>query len=230
MKRVKPGSTAKTKTRILLVDDHPMMRDGLAQLIAAETDLEICGEAGDAHEALEKVVALKPALVLTDVSLPRKNGLELTKDILAMEPDTLVLVISMHDESLYAERVLRAGARGYIMKQEGGKKIMEAIRRVLGGQVSVSENVASRLLEALSGRRPGGGGSLVDQLTDRELEVFQHLGRGLDTRQIADALHVSPKTVEAHRVNIKTKLKIASHAELIRQAVRWDEARSEAES
>jgi DNA-binding NarL/FixJ family response regulator len=132
----------------------------------------------------------------------------------------------MHDEALYAGRVLRAGARGYIMKQEGGKKILQAIRAVLGGQISVSEKMAASLLETLSGRRSSSG-SLVETLTDRELEIFQNIGRGLETKQIAAALHVSPKTVEAHRANIKTKLGIASHAELIRQAVRWVEAQAE---
>jgi DNA-binding NarL/FixJ family response regulator len=226
MKRRPSRAAAPRKKKVLLVDDHPMMRDGLAQLIAGETDLEVCAEAGDAGDALEKVQALEPELVLTDISLPGKNGLELTKDILAMQPGVLVLVISMHDESLYAERVLRAGARGYIMKQEGGKKILQAIRRVLGGQISVSEKMAANLLEALSGRRPAGA-SPVEKLTDRELEIFQHIGRGLETKQLAAALHVSPKTVEAHRANIKAKLGIASHAELIRQAVRWEESQSE---
>jgi DNA-binding NarL/FixJ family response regulator len=228
MKRIasRSRSAAKRKTRVLLIDDHPMMRDGLAQLIAGEKDLEICGGAGDAAAALEMVNSRQPELVLTDISLPDKNGLELTKDILAMRPDTLVLVISMHDEALYAGRVLRAGARGYIMKQEGGKKILQAIRAVLGGQISVSEKMAASLLETLSGRRSSSG-SLVETLTDRELEIFQNIGRGLETKQIAAALHVSPKTVEAHRANIKTKLGIASHAELIRQAVRWVEAQAE---
>ena len=219
-------AAAKSKTRVLLVDDHPMMRDGLSQLIAGESDLEICGEVGDAATALEMVNAKQPGLVLTDISLPDKNGLELTKDILAMQPSTLVLVISMHDEALYAGRVLRAGARGYIMKQEGGKKILQAIRSVLGGQISVSEKMAASLLETLSGRRPAGS-SLIETLTDRELEIFQHMGRGLETKQIAAALHVSPKTVEAHRANIKAKLNITSHAELIRQAVRWEESRAQ---
>jgi DNA-binding NarL/FixJ family response regulator len=226
MKRRPSRAAAPRKKKVLLVDDHPMMRDGLAQLIAGEKDLEICGGAGDAAAALEMVNSRQPELVLTDISLPDKNGLELTKDILAMRPDTLVLVISMHDEALYAGRVLRAGARGYIMKQEGGKKILQAIRAVLGGQISVSEKMAASLLETLSGRRSSSG-SLVETLTDRELEIFQNIGRGLETKQIAAALHVSPKTVEAHRANIKTKLGIASHAELIRQAVRWVEAQAE---
>jgi DNA-binding NarL/FixJ family response regulator len=228
MKRTasRSSNAAKRRTRVLLVDDHPMMRDGLSQLIAGEKDLEVCGEAGDAARALEMVNTREPELVLTDISLPDKNGLELTKDILAMRPGTLVLVISMHDEALYAGRVLRAGARGYIMKQEGGKKILQAIRVVLGGQISVSEKMAASLLETLSGRRFAGG-SLVETLTDRELEIFQNMGRGLETKQIAAALHVSPKTVEAHRANIKTKLNITSHAELIRQAVRWVEAQTE---
>jgi DNA-binding NarL/FixJ family response regulator len=216
---------APPRTTIFLVDDHPMMREGLAQLIDAEPDLEVCGEAGDAATALERVAALKPALVLTDISLPGRSGIELTKDIVAMQPDTLVLVISMHDESLYAERVLRAGGRGYIMKQEGGKRILRAIRCILGGQISLSEHMAATMLESFSDRRINGGGAAISALTDRELEVFQQIGRGLGTREVAAALHISPKTVETHRINIKAKLKIATQAEFMRLAVRWDESR-----
>jgi len=201
-----------------------MMREGLAQLIANEPAWAVCGEAGDAHEALDKVAALKPDLVLTDISLPAKSGLELIKDVQAMHPGVFILVLSMHDESLYVERVLRAGARGYVMKQEGGKKIAQAIRDVLDGKISVSEKMSAKILEIFSGRRDEAAGSPVEKLTDREFEVLQLIGQGLDTKQLAEKLCLSTKTVEAHRANIKTKLKLATMSELIRYAVRWVES------
>ena len=173
------GKMARLK-KVFIVDDHPMMREGLAQLIGNDPGLEVCGEAGDAHEALEKIAALKPDLVLTDITLPGKNGLELIKDIKAMHPGLLVLAISMHDETLYAERVLRAGGRGYIMKQEGGKKIAEAIRQVLNGQIYVSEKMSAKILEIFSGHGANVAASPVENLTDREFEVFQLIGQGLE--------------------------------------------------
>jgi len=200
------------------------MREGLAQLIGNQPDLTVCGEAGNAHEALEKVRLLKPDLVLVDITLPGRNGLELIKDIQVLDAAISVLVISMHDESLYAERVLRAGGRGYVMKQEGGKKIMEAIRQVSAGQIFVSEKMSAKILEIFSGHRPDAGQSPVENLTDREFEVFQLIGQGMETKQLARELHVSPKTIEVHRANIKAKLKIKSMAELIRYAVRWVES------
>ena len=212
--------------KILIVDDHPMMREGLAALIGNESDLTVVGEANDAFEGLEKAKQTKPDLVLADITLPGKNGLELIKDLLAALPGIAVLVISMHDESLYAERVLRAGGRGYIMKQEGGKKIMVAIRHVLSGQIFVSEKMSSKILEIFSGHRVEAAGGSVESLTDREFEVYQLIGKGLNTKQIADSLHVSPKTVEVHRKNIKAKLKVGNMAELIRHAVRWVESSS----
>ena len=224
-KKEKP-QPANAKKRILIVDDHPMMRQGLAQLIGSELDLTVCCEAENAAQALEIVVKAKPDLVLADISLPGKNGLELIKDLQAMRPGLAVLVISMHDESLYAERVLRAGGRGYIMKQEGGKKLMLAIRQVLNGQVYVSEKMSAKILEIFSGRRSESGASGVGNLTDREFEVFQLIGLGRSTRDIASQLHLSTKTVEVHRVNIKAKLKIATAPELIRHAVRWIESRA----
>jgi DNA-binding NarL/FixJ family response regulator len=211
---------------ILIVDDHPMMREGLAQLIGNQPDLAVCGEAGDAREALEKIKALQPDLVLTDITLPGKNGLELIKDIQALHPGVLVLVISMHEETLYVERVLRAGGRGYVMKQEGGKKIAQAIRRVLEGQVYVSEKMSAKILEIFSGHRANVASSPVEKLTDREFEVFQLIGLGYDTKQMAEKLHLSTKTIEVHRANIKAKLKLTSIAELIRYAVRWVEAQN----
>jgi DNA-binding NarL/FixJ family response regulator len=216
--------SAQKQKRILIVDDHPMMRQGLAQLIGLESDLSVCGEAENAGSALNAVSSLKPDLVLADISLPGKNGLELIKDFQAIQPGLPVLVISMHDESLYAERVLRAGGRGYIMKQEGGKKLMQAVRQVLEGKVYVSEKISAGILENLTGHRPGMEGSAVERLTDRELEIFQLIGQGKSTRDIAETLHLSVKTVDVHRANIKTKLKLNSASDLIRYAVRWAES------
>ncbi len=217
-------SAAQSKKRILIVDDHPMMRQGLAQLVGAEPDLIVCGEVDSAESAIDAVGKSKPDLVLADISLPGKNGLELIKDFQAVQPGLPVLVISMHDESLYAERVLRAGGRGYIMKQEGGRKLMLALRQVLAGKIYVSEKISADILENFSGHRAGTESSPVEKLTDREFEVFQHLGQGRGTRDIAEKLHLSVKTVEVHRANIKAKLKLKSAPELIRFAVRWSES------
>ncbi len=214
---------AGNKKQIFIVDDHPMMREGLAQLIAHEPDLAVCGEAGTSREALDLVGKLKPDLLLADISLPDKSGLELIKDLLALHPKLPVLVISMHDESLHAERVLRAGGRGYIMKQEGGKKIVQAIRQVLSGKIYVSEKMSARILETFTGHSQTAR-SPMGKLTDREFEIFQLIGEGKGTRDIAEQLHLSVKTVEAHRANIKEKLQIKDAMELVRQAVRWVEA------
>jgi len=220
-----PAKPKPDTKRVLIVDDHPMMRQGLAQLIDNEPDLKVCAEAESAGQALNIVISQKLDLMLLDVSLPDKSGLEVVKDIRGHKPDLPILVVSMHDEALYAERVLRAGARGYIMKQEGGKKLLQAIRQVLGGQIYVSEKMAARILEVFSGRRAtNSAGSPVEKLSDREFEVFQLLGQGRGTREIAAHLHLSVKTVEVHRAHIKEKLKLKTAAELVRQAVRWVEA------
>jgi DNA-binding NarL/FixJ family response regulator len=220
--------SGKAKQKLFIVDDHPMMRQGLAQLIQNEPDLSVCGEAENGRDAMAAIPAAKPDLVLADITLPDKNGLELIKDLHAIHPGLQVLVISMHEESLYAERVLRAGGRGYIMKQEGGKKLMEAIRQVLSGRIYVSEKMSSKILEAFSGRAPGEGGSPLQKLSDREFEVFQLLGQGRGTREIAEHLHLSVKTVEVHRANIKRKLGMKTAPELIRHAVRWVESQGPA--
>ena len=217
-------SPAQKPKRIFIVDDHPMMRQGLVQLIGAEKDLAVCGEAENAESALASVSAVKPDLVLADISLPGKNGLELIKDFQASQPGLPVLVISMHDESLYAGRVLRAGGRGYIMKQEGGKKLMLAIRQVIAGKIYVSEKMSAEILETFSGSRAGADSSPVKKLTDREFEILQLIGQGRGTRAIAEKLHLSVKTVEAHRGNIKAKLTLKSAPELVRFAVRWAES------
>ena len=201
-----------------------MMREGLAQLIGNDPGLKVCGDAGDAQEALEKITSLKPDLVLTDITLPGKSGLELIKDIQALHPGVLVLVLSMHDEALYVERVLRAGGRGYIMKEEGGKKIAQAVRQVLDGQIYVSEKMSAKILEIFSGHGADVAASPVEKLTDREFEVFQLIGQGLATKQMADKLHLSTKTIEVHRANIKAKLALGTMPELIRYAVRWVES------
>lgn len=215
---------AKPKTspkRILIVDDHPMMRTGLAQLIDNEPDLKVCAEADTAGQAIDIVAKQKFDLALLDISLPDKNGLELIKDIRSLRSELPILVVSMHDEMVYAERVLRAGGRGYIMKQEGGGKFLSAIRQVLAGQVYVSHNMSSRILEVFSGRQPDNFGSPVRKLSDREFEVFQFIGQGIGTREIAEKLHLSVKTVEVHRANIKEKLSLKTATELVRYAVRW---------
>ena len=218
------GKHKSTAKQLLIVDDHPMMRTGLGQLIDNEPDLVVAAEADNARQAQEAVTKQKFDLILLDISLPDKNGLELIKDLKALKPDLAILVVSMHDESLYAERVLRAGARGYIMKQEGGQKLLQAIRHVLAGQVFVSEKMSARILENFSGGPGQPSGSPVRRLSDREFEVFQMIGQGVATGEIATRLHLSVKTVEVHRANIKQKLKLATATELVRYAVRWLDA------
>jgi DNA-binding NarL/FixJ family response regulator len=216
-----PAKTKPSVKRLLIVDDHPMMRTGLAQLIDNERDLKVCAEADNAGQALDIAVSQTLDLILLDISLPDKNGLELIKDLRALKPGLPILVVSMHDESLYAERVLRAGGRGYIMKQEGGKKLLQAIRQVLNGQIYVSEKMSAGILETFSGRQAEAGVSPVQQLSDREFEVFQLIGQGKSTREIAVHLHLSAKTIEVHRLNIKKKLKLKTATDLVRHAVRW---------
>lgn len=219
---VEMSGTEKSK-RVFIVDDHPMMRDGLRQLIGNESDLELCGEADTAALALELAVKTKPDVMLVDITLRNGNGLDLIKDLQANVPETAVIVLSMHDESLYAERVLRAGGRGYIMKQEGGRKIIEGIRRVADGGTFVSDAIASKIVDIFS-RRSRDAQSPVERLTDREFQVFQLIGQGLSTREMAERLHVSAKTIEVHRVNIKEKLNTPTLPDLIRYAVRWVES------
>jgi len=207
--------------RILIVDDHPMMREGLRTLISRERDLIVCGEAETAGQALDAVANLKPDLVLVDITLPGPTGIELIKNVRALQHAILILVISMHDESLYAERVLRAGARGFIMKQESGPTMMQAIRQVLAGRIYVSDKMSARILENVASNRTEA--SPIERLSDREWEVFQLIGRGKSTVQIAEELHLSPKTVETHRARVKEKLDLRTMNELISFASRWVE-------
>ena len=216
----KRSPTQKDPKKIFIVDDHPIFREGLASLVRREPCLTICGEADDASQALTAIEKSKPDLVLVDIGLPGRSGLELIKDLRAARPATAVLVVSMHDETLYAERVLRAGARGYIMKQEGPGKMLQAIRQVLDGQIYLSAKMAGRILDAFSGHHTGAS-SPISQLTDRELEILQLVGQGKDSHAIAKQLNLSFKTVDAHRGHIKEKLDLRNHTELISYAARW---------
>lgn len=213
----------KNKARIFLVDDHPLVREWLTNLIHQQPDLSVCGEAESAPQALDAVAKLKPNIAIVDISLKSGSGIELIKNIRAVAREVAVIVLSMHDESLYAERALRAGARGYIMKRETAKKVIAAIRQVLDGKVYLSERMTASFAEKFVGGVSPGASPAVGQLSDRELEVFQLLGQGYETRQIAGCLNVSMKTVQAFCARIKEKLKLSSATELLREAVRWHE-------
>jgi len=212
------------KIRVMIVDDHPIMRHGLVQLIDAQPELEVCSLAGTAAEALAAISAAQPELALVDISLPDRNGLELLKDIHAQYPKVKVLIVSMHDESLYAERALRAGARGYIMKEEAANKLIEAIRTVLDGHIYVSGEMSARIIEMISGNSGDPQAAPLSRLSDRELEVFEEIGRGKATREMAEMMGISARTIDAHRAHIKKKLGLKDGSELVRYAVRWVEA------
>ena len=214
-------TSGQPQKKVFIVDDHPVFRDGLVRIVAQVPGVVVCGEAGDARTAFDAISQLKPDLVLMDINLPGKSGLELLQDVHAMRPDLPVLVISMHDEQLYAERVLRAGGRGYIMKQEGPDKMKDAITKVLDGQVYASERTAATILDALSRPRSTASTSTMGKLTDRELEVLRLTGQGKDNRAVAQELHISLKTVDTHRGDIKEKLGLKNGTELIHYAVRW---------
>ena len=210
------------KKKILLVDDHPLMRRGQADLLEREADLTVCGEAGTARAAMEAIPKLKPDLVLVDMALPDKDGLELIKDIRVLHPELPVLAMSMQDESLYASRVLRAGGRGYVMKGDAPEQLASAIRAVLNGQVALSPRMSAKMLESMV----GGGSGLTGEgpearLTDRELEVLRLFGEGWSTEEIANRLHLSAKTVDVHRGHIKEKLGLKTTPEFQRYAIRW---------
>ncbi len=221
MSKAKSDKSPVEGARILVVDDHPIFRAGLTGLLKTQPDLIVCGEAEDARRGMLAVEELRPDLVLMDIGLPDKSGLELLKDLHAQYPDLPVLVISMHDETLYAGRVLRAGGRGYLMKQEGPEHILQAIRKVLAGKVFVSERMAELLLDNMSAGSTRIATSPVAKLTDREFEVLRMIGGGRDTHEIAEALHLSMKTVDTHRAHIREKLGVKNGTELIHFATRW---------
>jgi DNA-binding NarL/FixJ family response regulator len=209
------------RCRILLVDDHAIVREGFAEIINSKPDLEVCGQASAAGRALEAVGRLKPDLVVVDLSLQGGSGLELIKQIKSLQPRLPMLVLSMHDEALYAERCLRAGALGYVMKQEEAETVMQAVRSVLRGEVHVSEAIRGRMLHTLVGRQSATDQTGISRLSDREIEVFHLIGEGSTTRQIAQKLRVSLSTVETHRAHIKEKLNLRNAVELMRAAVEW---------
>jgi DNA-binding NarL/FixJ family response regulator len=206
---------------ILLVDDHPLVRERLAQIINAEPDLRVCGEAADRGGALAAIEANRPDLVIIDLTLHQSHGLDLIKDVRVLHPRLAMLVLSMHDESLYAERALRAGARGYITKQEATKNILVAIRQILRGDVYLSEAESARIAARMVTERPPASVSM-DKLTDRELRVFELIGRGYSLRQIAAVLHLDAKTIETYRTRIRTKLELRDANEVLQQAILWN--------
>lgn len=213
--------TENRKARVFLVDDHPLVREHLTALIQREADLEVCGEAADAPTALELISRQSPDLVILDISLKQSNGLELIKDLKQRWPKLPVLVLSMHDEMLYAERSLRAGALGYITKEEATVNVLSAVRKVLGGEVYLSERMAGRVMKRMVSGAKDELGSPLEVLTDRELEVFQMLGRGMGTRQIAEELRLGIKTVESYRARIKEKLQLQDGNQLLQHAIQW---------
>lgn len=207
------------KVRVILVDNHPMVRQGLSQLINDEADLCVCAQADNAMTALELIASTDPDFAIIDISMNGMDGIQLIKELKIRRPELATLVLSMHDEALYAERALRAGAGGYITKEEAPAKVMHAIRRVLGGEIYVSENVAARLLKAVRGKCSDSALTPLGRLSDRELQVFREIGHGYSIREIAEKLYVSMKTVETHRDHIKVKLNLKNSNEVLRYAV-----------
>src|ERR1017187_3806598 len=220
-RKSRTARTAKQRTRILLVDDHPMVRERLAEIINRETDLLGCGEAEDRHEALVAVPAKHPQLVIVDLTLKNSDGLELIKDIRSRWPKLRLLAVSMHDESLYAERVIRAGALGYITKQEATRNILVAIRRVLEGTIYLNEKIASYIISRLTAHAGAVAATPAELLSDRELQVFNMTGQGLNTGEIATRLKVGAKTIETYRARIREKLKLKNSSELLQSAISW---------
>lgn len=217
-------AAAPRKTRVLLVDDHPIFRQGLAALLKPEPDLTVCGHAVNAREALVAVATTKPDLALVDLSLAESDGIDLLKDLKAYHPRLPVIMLSMHDEMLYAESALRAGARGYVMKREPPQVLLQAIRKVLRGGMAFSDEATARMLHGVS-RSPRGRAELPsDQLSDRQRQILEMIGQGMATRTIAEKLHISIKTVQSHRENLKVKLNLADGLSLTRFAVQWFES------
>jgi DNA-binding NarL/FixJ family response regulator len=225
---ISANNTVASPRRIFVVDDHPLVREGLAAQLAAQPELQLCGEAEDAVEAMTRIADAKPNLVIVDISLKNGSGIDLVKRLKSKDPSLLILVWSMHPESLYAERALRAGARGYVHKSKSAHQIMEAVQTVLDGRTYLSPEMSEKLLGRVIGGGPKGiEASGVETLTDRELETFEFLGRGLTTQQIAAKMHLSHKTIETYRARIKEKLGLANGIELIQHSVQWLLAKSE---
>lgn len=216
------GNFVSRKKMVFVVDDHPIVRQGLTLLINRESDLAVCGEAEEMHAALTAIPVLKPDILIVDISLNGPDGLELLKNIRITMPHLPVLILSMHDESIYAERALRAGANGYIMKQEATEKVLVALRRILSGEIYVSGRIANSMLQHYVRGTVPSEHSSISELTDRELEVFRLIGDGYGTRQIAEVLHLSIKTVESYQAHIKEKLCLRSARELVQHAVQWN--------
>jgi DNA-binding NarL/FixJ family response regulator len=215
---------APRKRRIFLIDDHPLVREGLANLISGQHDLLVCGEAEDSAGAMTGIAKTRPDVALVDISLKNESGLELVKNLDSQFPLVALIVLSMHDEALYAERALRAGARGYVMKRESTKSVLASIRRVLEGGVYVSERVVNKMARRFSSSSKAAESSPVERLSDRELEIFRLLGQGRTTAQIAEDLHLSLKTVQAYCARAKEKFGVSSLGELLRAAIRWEDA------
>jgi DNA-binding NarL/FixJ family response regulator len=219
-----PSNTVVDKSRIFIVDDHPLVREGLTNLINGQDDLIICGEAKDSAQALDGIMKARPDVALIDISLENQSGLELVKQLRNQFPHVALIVLSMHDETLYAERVVRAGARGYVMKHEMSKSVLASIRRVLEGGVYFSERIVNRMARRVSSAGAAAARSPVERLSDRELEIFRLLGKGRTTSQIAEDLNLSLKTVQAYCARAKEKFGVTSLTELLRAAIRWDDA------
>jgi DNA-binding NarL/FixJ family response regulator len=218
------SGTAANKHRVFIVDDHPLVREGLTNLINGQNDLIVCGEAKGSAEAMEGIAEERPDVAVIDISLTNESGLELIKTLARQCPQVAVVVLSMHDETLYAERALRAGARGYVMKHETSKNVLASIRRVLAGGVYVSERIVNKMALRLSSSRRAAARSPVERLSDRELEIFQLLGQGRSPSEIAVDLNLSLKTVQAYCARAKEKFGVTSLTELLRAAIQWDDA------
>ena len=222
----KQQDSSKNQIKVVVVDDHPIVRQGLSELISQEQDLVVCGQAEDADEAMALLRSNPPDMAIVDIALKESSGMELIKDIRAAYPNILILALSMHDESLYAERALRAVARGYIMKSEATDKVVDALHKIMAGKIYVSEKMAAKIMHKLVGS-PDVSESAIDRLSDRELEVFSLIGQGYGTRQIAARLHLSIKTIETYRAHLKEKLNLEDGSELLQNAIRWSNSRSE---
>jgi DNA-binding NarL/FixJ family response regulator len=216
-----PEQSYAGKRTVFVVDDHPLLRQGLALLINQQRDLEVCGEAEEAQAAMQAISQKTPDIMIVDISLNGPDGLDLLKNIRVSYPDLPILILSMHDEAIYAERALRARANGYIMKQEATEKVLIAVRRILGGEVYLSDRMANKMLQQYIGGSPAALHSRISTLSDRELEVFCLIGEGRGTREIAEELHLSIKTVETYQAHIKEKLRLHSGRELIQHAIQW---------